>query len=760
MAAISHDSLLIFLVQFALLLLVARAFGLIAARFGMPSVVGELLAGLILGPTILGGIAPGLHEAIFTPDDPAQGHLLEIVSFLGVMLLLVLTGLETDIALILARRTTALKVSLGGIIVPFITGFGVALVLPDSFVNDPDQHLTFALFMGTAMSISAIPVIAKVLIEMRIIRRDIGQLTLAAGMVDDTIGWILLSIVAGLASSGAVSAGAAAASVIRVVGFLAIAFTLGRWLVVRIVRWVTTAVPGDGPLLTTLVVLALGFAAATQALNIEAVLGAFVLGIVAGQIRRVDHGIIHTLESVALAIFAPVFFASAGLRVDLSALADPEVLAIGVLVLAIAIGGKFVGAYIGAATAGLGRWEALSLGAGMNARGALEIIVATIGLNLGVLTPEMFTIIVMVAIVTSLMAPPLLRFLLPRVPMGEEERARLAREEGERTSMLAGVHRVLLPTRGGTNSQLAAQLLQRIAVGRDLDVTVLHVGEGAPDPERVGRVTSHLAAARVRHAVRDVDPDVPATGIGDAVVAAAADGFDLIVLGATETLDDGDPDAPLFSGVVDRVLMTSPCPVLLVHSRWAQELDDSLVDVPLTRILLPTTGTDPESRAPEIAYAIATGAPATPAATPPVSVAADGEVAAGEGSDPLAQVGVDQPVVDLVRITDPPAGTWSEAGRARRGGDELVSRARLIGEEIATAEAAMGLAMGAEVTTRVEVTDAPKGTVVVDLAERTGASLIVMRSDVQPITRRAFLGHDLDHVLRHAPCPVAVITRA
>ncbi|MGI9018122.1 MAG: cation:proton antiporter [Euzebya sp.] len=743
-ASISHDSLLLFIIQFALLLLLARTLGLLATRVGMPSVVGELTAGLLLGPTVFGALAPGLRDTVFNPSDPGQEHLLEIVSFLGVMLLLVLTGLETDIALILSRRSQALKVSLGGIVVPFATGFGLALVLPDSFVNDMSQQLTFALFLGTAMSISAIPVIAKVLIEMRIIRRDIGQLTLAAGMIDDTVGWILLSIVAGLAGSGTVSLAAAGTSVLTVIGFLVVAFTLGGVIVGKLIRWVSKVQPGEGPLLTTLIVLALIFAAVTQSLGIEAVLGAFVLGILAGRVRRVDHRIVHTLESITLAVFAPVFFASAGLKVDLRTLSQPRVILVAALVLLVAIGGKFIGAYLGATAAKLGRWEALSLGAGMNARGALEIIVATIGLNLGVLTPEMFTIIVMVAIVTSLMAPPLLRVLLPRVPMSEEEQARLDREEGERTSLLSGVHRVLLPTRGGTNSQLAAQLLQRLAHGRDLDVTVLHVtSDPDADQYRLDRVEAHLSRARVHRVARTGAADT-----AEAVIAEAAQGYDLLVVGATETLSDDDPDALLFSSVVDRVLMNSPCPVLVVHSRWAQDSDEELMEIPINRILLPTTGSDPQSRAPEIAFALATGAPARISEVAPKSA----DHIADAPEDPQSTP------VDLIRIIENPAGTWSEAGRTNTVGADLLSRARLMGQEIVAAEAVMGTRMGAQVTTRVEVTDSAVGPTIIELAASTGASLIVVRSDVQPVTRRAFMGHDLDHVLRHSPCPVVVIT--
>ena len=259
------------------------------------------------------------------PPTAEQRHLLEVVSWLGVIMLLILTGLETDVALIPRKGKSAAAISLGGIVVPFATGFGLAL-LPGEFIAAPDQRLVFSLFIGTAMSISAIPVIAKVLVEMKVIRRDIGQITLAAGMIDDTIGWILLSVVAGLARGGGVSV----PSVGRVAavggGGPRLAFTSAAGWSAWSSGRSTTHAGGDGGMITALIVLALLFGAVTQALGLEAVLGAFVVGILVGQVKRFDHRLRHMFEQVALGVFAPIFFAASGLRVDLGALANPTVL--------------------------------------------------------------------------------------------------------------------------------------------------------------------------------------------------------------------------------------------------------------------------------------------------------------------------------------------------------------------------------------------------------------------------------------------------
>ena len=740
---LGHHALLLLLLQIAILLVVARVLGELARRVGLPSVVGELMAGIVLGPSLLGGIAPGLFEWVF-PAEAEQRHLLEVVSWLGVIMLLILTGLETDIALIARKGRSAATISIGGIVVPFATGFLLAQQLPEEFIAAPDERLVFSLFIGTAMSISAIPVIAKVLVEMGVVRRDIGQITLAAGMIDDTIGWILLSVVAGLARGGTVSAASVGASFLSVVVFLGVSFTLGKRLIQFVIRRVDNATPGPGGKLTALIALALLFGAGTQALGLEAVLGAFVVGILVGQVKRFDHELRHVFEVITISVFAPIFFAASGLRVDLSALLDPSVLLVGLVVLAIAIFGKFAGAYAGARIGGLGHWEGLSLGAGMNARGAMEIIVATIGLSLGVLTPEMYTIILMVAIVTSLMAPPLLRWMLAKIPLSEEERARLAREERAKSSFLGNVSRVLLPARGGANDQLAAQLVGRMAHGHAIEVTTLYVGE---DPEgdieaveqgdeeatkraasvrtasrskvntqtkqRLDRVEGHLTQssdAETRRLVR-VDDQLTSSG----VLTEARRDYDLIVMGAEER-PTRKADEPLFSQFADEVISETPCPIMVVSSRGGSDPDGEMGEVSLRRILLPVAAAaDGDLRAAEVAFAIA-----------------------GEDA-----------VVDVVHVISHPQLRVS----AR---DPDMQAARAIGRDLLAKVAELGQEMGVRVRTQVVMGEHAEATIV-DLSEQYDTDLVVLNAHVRPVSHRAFMGHRADHILRYAPCPVVLV---
>ncbi len=708
---LGEHELFLFLVQFALLLVMARALGLVAARFGLPTVVGELLAGFLLGPSLFGNIAPGLFESVF-PQTPAQVHLLEIISWLGVIMLLILTGLETDIGLIARKGKGAAAISLGGIIVPFGLGFGLGYALPSDFVADPNKRLVFALFIGTAMSISAIPVIAKVLMEMKIIRRDIGQITLAAGMIDDTIGWILLSVVAGLASSGTVSPFSAGKSVFAVFAVLLVSYTLGRKMVGAIIRGLDTYVGGEMIKITALMALALSFGAVTQVLKLEAVLGAFIVGILVGQVKRFDEHTRHVFEQVALGIFAPVFFAASGLRVDLGQLAEPKVLAVGLVVLAIAIIGKFVGAYIGARASRLGHWEALSLGAGMNARGAMEIIVATVGLSRGILTPEMYSIILMVAIVTSLMAPPILRWTLSHVEPTEEEKARLESEDRRRDSFVANLKRVLLPVRNQGEADVAAKIVSLLVADEDVEVTSLYLQKGS-EKEKVAEAKGAVEAQleeKARTLVRD-----DRTNPSEVILTEANKGYDLLVLSATEHRTRGE--SSLFDRFVDDVIQESPCSLLVVSMPDDDDHETRPERLPGSHILVPISGGDSDKYAAEVAFAVAAG---------------------------------HETVVDIVHVVSGPQHT------ARLGADDALMHAVDIGEDVVARMAELGRSMGANVETDVVVADHPENAIVERATRR--ADLVVLASSRRPVTQRAFFGHRIDYVVAHAPCPVIVVS--
>jgi Kef-type K+ transport system membrane component KefB len=368
------------------------------------------------------------------PRDAEQMHMLDAVGQLGVVLLVGMTGIEMKFGLVRRRGATAARVSLAGLLLPLGLGVATGLLLPRAVVPPGVAPATFSLFLGVAMCVSAIPVIAKTLIDMNLLHRDVGQLTLASGVVDDIVGWFLLSVVSAMATAG-VTGGTVAAALLHPVAMVAFAGLAGRPVVRLALRAANRSVEA-APTVAVVTLVVLLSAAAAQALHLEAVFGAFVGGVLVGTSGELDLDKLVPLRTTVLAFLAPLFFAMAGLRMDLTALRRPVVLLTALAVLVVAIVGKFAGAYLGARMSRLGPWEALALGAGMNARGVIEVIIAMTGLRLGVLSVETYTVIVLVAIVTSLMAPPILRVAMARTE--DAAAAALASGSGTPTKSPAG----------------------------------------------------------------------------------------------------------------------------------------------------------------------------------------------------------------------------------------------------------------------------------------------------------------------------------
>jgi len=714
---LAHEAVFLLLLQLAVLLFMARFLGELMRKLGQPPVVGELLAGVVLGPSVLGVLWPELQSAIF-PVSQHQADLLSVISWIGVLFLLIVTGLETDLRLIKRRGRSALVISAGGIIVPFASGLTMGLLLPSAYVAHPEGRLVFALFMAVAMSISAVPVIAKVLMDLKLTRRDIGQLILAAAMTDDTVGWILLAVVAGLATAGTVDVLSVAQALGFAALFLLFSFTIGTRIVSRIINATDTLFGGVNSQMSVVLVLALAGAALTHEMGIEAVLGAFVLGILVVQAPRFRHEVAHGLELVTTAFLAPIFFASAGVKVNLLRLADLEVLTIGLLVLGVACLGKFVGAYIGAWAAKVPHWERLALGSGMNARGAMEIVVATVGLGLGILTVEMYSIIVMVAIVTSLMAPPLLRFTLSRVHIGADEAARLEKEEIAAVSFVRGIRRVMVLSRTPAIMRIPAQLVGYLSHEQTLEVTGIYARAPAvrmrwwPWHERSRRYAeiTRKAIEQLRRAFGNMRGPKEIRVLTDTdrvqmALAEATRGYDLAVLADVQR---GHGSRTLFGTTIDEFLRHAPCATMLVQTPRRREPGPVPFEpwCPKT-ILVPTVGTERCRHAVEMAAVLAASTDAT-----------------------LVVLHVE-----------------------RRSESEGPDR---MGQQFVEHHAAWASRFGARTETLLVQSHTPDQAIL-GVARERKMDLIVVGSGLRVGSTRAFFGHRIERMLADAPCPVAVV---
>jgi len=712
--AASHDDILQLLVQVAVLLLIARLLGELSLRFGQPAVVGEILAGILLGPSLLSGFVPFIEQWII-PQTPVAGYLLEIISLLGVMFLLLITGLEMDIGLIRQQARRAVGMAVGGLSFTLPIGFILGYyIIPDDLLGDPDNRFVFALFIATSMAIAAIPVVAKVLMDLNLTRRNIGQTLVAAAMIDDTTGWIMLSIVIGLAGGAAVTLGGVAESVFSVLAFLVISLTVGQWLVGKSLTFVQNEINSRDKVLSLVVILMFIWGTVSQALHLEALIGAFVLGIIFSRIPSLDIRVIHKLESIALGIFAPIFFATAGLKVDIISLLEPRLILMTAVVIGVAMFCKVVGVYTGSRLIGrTDHWTAVFFGFGLNARGSMEIIVATIGLSLGVLSQDMFSIIVVMAVTTSLIAPFALRWAAMRIKSEEQELQRLRQEEMNRQNIVASANRILLPVRvregdiGQANQLVEARILERIGVGKPLSVTLMTVSNDG-DTQRgmafLNKVSELFAGQNLLK--RSLTGDKPA----EIILNESRRGYDMMVLGASNKRRE---PSTLFTPMVDYLMRLAPCPTILVHGERVQEAWTP------RRILVPTNGSVAARHAAQVAFALSTGDPEEEAIILHVIEHHDSQYSLNTGDG------------------------WEE--RELNIADQMVGELREMGE-------LQGVNTNAAVR---RDQDTAHG--ILETAREEHVDLIVLGTNVRAGSERLYLGPKVERVLRNALCPVMIV---
>lgn len=396
------------LLQLSVILVTARVLALLLQRFGQPPVIGEMLAGLALGPILFGALAPGLHADLF----PAGGlGPLEGLSQLGLVLFMFIVGVELR-APAGARRQIAAAGWIGtlGVLLPMALGLAIAPVLHERFAPAGVGQWPFALFMAASMAITAFPVLARILKDSGMTRSPIGQLALASTAVADVLAWgVLAFVVAAISTRGGWLGFVRTVGGLLVVG--AVCFGLLRPLLARMLARHARNGRPDGALLGLLLILAFAMAAATEWLGLHALFGAFLFGACLPRDDRLLEHLVERIEHVAVLVLMPVFFALAGLNTTPQAFASGGGLAL-MLVLLVAVVGKVVGAGAGARISGLGWRDSAAIGSLMNARGLMELIVLKIGLDAGVIGPEMFTMLLVMAIVTTLMTTPMLRLCL------------------------------------------------------------------------------------------------------------------------------------------------------------------------------------------------------------------------------------------------------------------------------------------------------------------------------------------------------------
>ena len=610
----ASSSEIVLLAELVTLIVLARLLGEAMQRIGQPAVMGELLAGILLGPSVLGLIWPDLQHWLF-PAVKEQKAMLEAISNLGILLLLLLTGMETDLTLVRKFGRAALSVALSGVAIPFACGIALGVLMPQALLPGADKRLLTALFLGTALSISSIKIVAAVVRDMNFTRRNLGQVIISSSIIEDTIGWVIISVTLGLAAHSTVDLTAAAKAVIGTAVFLAASLTVGRRLVFLAIRFVNDNFTSEFPVITAILAIMGVMALITYAIGVNTVLGAFVAGVLIGESPILTRHIAEQLRGLIVAFFMPVFFGVAGLGTNLAVLADSTLLAMTLGLIAVASLGKFCGAFVGAEIAGLSRRQALALGFAMNARGSTEVIVASIGLSMGVLTQNLFTMIVAMAIVTTLAMPPMLRWGLSRLPISKSEKERLAREEMEARGFVPNVERLLLAVDSSPNGRFASRLAGLIAAERGQPITIVPIGEAAaqgaaaskedapredhPAKRPVTRAAKQKARTKGQHQQRvDVTVRKAEGADSDAVADEAAKGYDLLIVG----LDRPRARSGRFSPDIERIAGGFEGPLIIVDAKGEHRENPERSKL---QLLVPINGTEMARRAAEVAITIA-----------------------------------------------------------------------------------------------------------------------------------------------------------
>ncbi|HXS27981.1 MAG TPA: cation:proton antiporter [Steroidobacteraceae bacterium] len=604
------SSAAIFLAQITVLLLVGRLLGELMQRVGQPAVMGQLLAGVLLGPSVFGALLPSLQHRLFPPMAAQQG-MLEGVAQLGVLMLLLITGMEMDFGRVKNARRAALFASSCGIIVPFALGFALGEVVPHWLIPSEHRRTITALFLGTALAISSVKIVASVIRDLDFMRRNVGQIIVAAAIVDDTIGWIILSMIVGFARTGELSTADLAKTALSTAVFLIVSFTVGRRVVYFLIRWTNDHLLSEMPVITTTLVVMGVLGLVTQGFGVQTVLGAFVAGMLIGQSPILTKHIDEQLRGMIVALFMPVFFGLAGLSADLRVISTPMMGLITLAFIVIASVGKFAGAFAGGALGGLSNAESLALACGMNARGSTEVIVATIGLAVGALDTMLFTMIVAMAVVTTLLMPPMLRWAFSRIPIGDDERELLERAEFEQRGFVSRLERVLLATDQSPSARLASYLVGLITAPRGIPVTALAPDREAADFTAVRHfqeVRDAMEQAAVRTQAEAIEGEAPpeidliarqsVEPAEDAVAREGRKGYDLLVIGM-EPLSSGDAG---LSPKLARIAKGFERAVCLVSARGRDAQDPASAG---RRILLPVIGEGYSRDTADLALALA-----------------------------------------------------------------------------------------------------------------------------------------------------------
>lgn len=702
-SGLSEHAVLLLFVEIALLLFASLVCGEAMVRLGQPAIIGQILAGLLLGPTFFGALFPDLSSQLF-PRDGSQSRLIEVISWIGVSFLLMLTGMETDIAMLRRLGKPLLCFGLIGLGAPLVIGGVISLLLPQ-LMGDLQNKLAFAVFLGTVFAASSVPVVAKILMDIKMLKLGVGQLIVATSLAHDLLCCLLLAVIVVLSGSADQAGNPVFVAIFGTLGFLAVMY-FGRPVFFAILRWISDHVSTSDGLITAMVVLLLTCAAATEALGVHIVLGAFAAGVILSQTPVINHKVVRPLEIVTMAFFAPIFFASSGLGVNLSSLLQPRLAVITILLTVSTLAAKLLSCYAAGKLAGFGQWESLSVGVGANTKGSLGLILAMLGFSLGIINQDMFAIVIFISMFSTATAAPLMKFTMSNVKVTDAEVEKMQREERCSRTILSSIRRVLWPTSGRGRNSFIAKLLNSIGQTQVIETTALWVKHGKHPSEKpfasINAVVDKKHVSVYESTVHSNDPLKEISEEGNR-------GYDLIVMATDEPPADADF---VFGQLVDGVILNTSTRVLVVYE------PDLSKERQIKRVLVPVSGNERSITAAEFGISLAKSLNAK---------------------------------VTCLSIAESEADELY--GETTQSGIEIQ---RNVSTEIENTLGELASALDVDFESLLMRTSAHPAQAAILAAQQNDIDLIVLGAEPK-IGKGLFVGHTINFILRHAPCAVAVL---
>ena len=405
METLNHKEVINLLLQLSAMLILARIFSEVARKLKQPAVVGEILAGIILGPTFFGLFFPDFFEGLFGSNDKANIALDGFVQ-IAVVLLLFIAGIEVELQVVWSQGKKALQIAIASMALPIIAGFVVAYTIPEFLGVNINDRIVASTFFGLAISITALAVIARILMDLNLFKTKSGLLIIAVTMIIDVVGWIVFSVILSLSESGKSGLGIWPTIGLTLL-FTITMLTLGKGLINRVLPWTNKNLAWPGGLLSLSLAICFIAASFTEFIGIHAIFGAFIIGVALGDSEHLTEKAKEILHQFINNIFAPIFFVSIGLKVNFIEGFDLGVVSVVVIVGFLT---KYFGAYLGARFTGLKRNSSMMVGFGLSARGSMDIILGLIALENGLVSESLFIGLVILALLSSIGSGPLMEW--------------------------------------------------------------------------------------------------------------------------------------------------------------------------------------------------------------------------------------------------------------------------------------------------------------------------------------------------------------